>query len=264
MRDDLIKQSAPVDPFALARRDLKKALPRRFYKAVAVAVRDGQFVVTLDGRPALTPAKATMLVPRRDLAEALASEWRAQTELLEPATMPLTRLTNVAIDGVAAQAPALVAEIAKYGESDLLFYRADAPEALVAIQAGIWDPILAASEARLAARFALGRGIIFVEQSAEAKAAVLAAVDAVREADFGHFRLAALHVMTALTGSVLLALALGAGEVDLAQAWAAAHVDEDFQIRLWGEDEEAMARRQRRFEEIEAATRLWRFLADPS
>jgi chaperone required for assembly of F1-ATPase len=265
MHDDPIKQSAaePIDPFALARRDLRKALPRRFYKSAAAAAKDGQFVLLLDGRPALTPAKTVLSLPTRGLAEAVAVEWAAQVEFIDPATMPLTRLANVALDGVRREAAAVVAEIAKYGDSDLLCYRAEAPEALVRAQASAWDPILAANEARLDVRFRWGQGVVFVDQPAPAKAAVRAAVAAVQAETFGHFRLAALHVMTSLTGSALIALALGAGDIDLAEAWAAAHVDDDFQIGLWGEDDEATARQARRFAEMAAAVRLWR-LVDPS
>jgi chaperone required for assembly of F1-ATPase len=264
MPDDLPETTpdTPPDPFALARRDLQKSLPRRIYAAAGVAVQGVEFLVTLDGRPVRTPAKARLAVPTEALAQALAGEWAAQGEIVDPATMPLTRLVNVAIDAVPGEARAVAAEIAKYGASDLLCYRAEEPLALVEAQSKTWDPILAASEARLAARFRRGTGIIFVEQSAEAKAAVAATVAAVAAAHNGHFRLAALHVMTALTGSVLLALAVGAGETDAAEAWAAAHIDEDFQMRLWGEDEQAMARRAVRWQEMAAAALLWRLTGE--
>ncbi|MGO9004841.1 MAG: ATP12 family chaperone protein [Beijerinckiaceae bacterium] len=262
MRDDSAKhgQASPSDPVALARRNLAKSLPRRFYKSVGVEARGNQFIVTLDERPAKTPAKATLALPTRAPAEAVAAEWRAQVELIDPTTMPLTRLVNVALDGVAREPVAIVAAISKYGDSDLLCYRAVGPEKLVKAQADAWDPILAASEARLDARFLCGQGIVFVEQPARTKEAVRAAVRAVQAQAFGHFGLTALHVMTALTGSVLIALAVAAGEMSVTEAWAAAHVDEDFQIGLWGEDPEATARRARRFEEMAAAARLWRLL----
>jgi chaperone required for assembly of F1-ATPase len=260
MHDDPIKNkpASQAGPVALARRDLQKALPRRFYRSVAAAAKGGQFVVTLDEQAALTPAKRPLAVPTLPLAEALAAEWAAQAEFIDPSTMPLTRLVNAAVDGVAREASAIIADIAKYGESDLLFYRAEGPEKLVVAQARAWDSILAASEVRLAVRFVCGQGVVFVDQPAAAKAAVRWAVEAAAAGTDGHFRLAALHVMTTLTGSVLIALAIAAGETSLAQAWAAAHVDEDFQMSLWGEDQEAMAKRARRFEEMAAAARLWR------
>ncbi|MGP0058123.1 MAG: ATP12 family chaperone protein [Beijerinckiaceae bacterium] len=262
MHDDPTKlgQSSPNDPVALARRDLTKPLPRRFYKAVGVEARGDQFILALDGRPVRTPAKTNLALPTRALAEAVAAEWRVQVEFIDPSTMPLTRLVNVALDGVAREPNAIVAEIAKYGNSDLLCYRADGPEKLLKAQAEAWDPILAASEARLGARFVCGEGIVFVEQPARTKEAVHAALAAVQAQPFGHFGLAALHVMTALTGSVLIALAIAAGETSVETAWAAAHVDENFQMDLWGEDPEAMAKRARRFEEMAAAALLWRLV----
>jgi chaperone required for assembly of F1-ATPase len=257
------KPTGQADPIASARRDLQKALPRRFYRSVAAAAKSGQFVVTLDHRTALTPARQPIAVPTLRLAEALASEWAAQAEFIEPSTMPLTRLVNAAVDGVARESVAIIADIAKYGESDLLFYRAEGPEKLVAAQARAWDPILAASEARLAVRFVRGKGVVFVDQPTAAKAAVRRAVEAAGAGSHGHLRLAALHVMTTLTGSVLIALALAAGETSLAEAWAVAHVDEDYQMSLWGKDQEAVARQALRFEDIAAADRVWR-LADTS
>lgn len=245
------------DPVALARRPQQQSLPQRFYTEVGIEASGDLFAVTLDGRPVRTPAKAPLALPGLALAEAVAAEWAAQDAFIDPRRMPLTRLANVAIDGVAQEGAAVAAEIARYGASDLLFYRADAPEKLVRAQARAWDPVLAASEARLGARFVCGEGIVFVEQPAKATAAVNAAVEAVRAGRHGHFRLAALHVMTALTGSVLLALAVGAGEIGLAEAWAAAHVDEDYQMDLWGRDAEAMARRAQRFEEMATAVQVW-------
>lgn len=260
MHDDTPENtaSAPPDPFALARRDLQKSLPRRIYKTVSVTAQDREFLVTLDGRPARTPAKARLAAPTEALAQVLAAEWAAQGEVVDPATMPLTRLVNVAIDAVPRGTAAVAAEIAKYGASDLLCYRTEEPQALAHAQSKAWDPILIASEARLAAHFRCGTGIMFIEQSAQAKEAVQTAVAAVAAGQNSHFRLAALHVMTTLTGSVLLALAVGAGETGPAEAWAAAHVDEDFQMQLWGKDSQAMARRAARWHEMAAAELLWR------
>jgi len=266
MHDDPMRESAEsaTDPFALARRDLQKSLPRRFYKSVGIEAKDGEFALILDGRPVKTPAKAPLALPTRSLAEAVAAEWSAQVEIIDPTRMPLTRLVNVALDGVAAELAGVAAEIAKYGESDLLCYRAEGPEKLVRAQAEAWDPILAASESRLNARFICSAGIVFVEQPLATRDAVRRAVEAVGAGPSGHFRLAALHVTTALSGSVLLALALAAGEMKLAEVWSAAHVDEDFQMRLWGQDQEAMARRASRFEEMAAAELLWRLTGAPA
>jgi chaperone required for assembly of F1-ATPase len=165
--------------------------------------------------------------------------------------MPLTRIANSAIDGVGPRRAEVEAEIVQYAASDLLCYRAEAPEALVRRQAELWDPILAWSRDRLGAELRIASGIMPVAQPEAARAALARAL-----APFDSFGIAALHVITTLTGSALLALAHGHGHLDADAAWAAAHVDEDFQIGRWGEDAEAKARRVRRLGEMQAASRL--------
>jgi chaperone required for assembly of F1-ATPase len=224
---------------------------KRFYEAVSVDDAAPPFRVLLDGRPVRTPAKGELAVPTRALAEALAAEWEAQGEHIDPAGMPLTRLVNSAIDGVAGREAEVRADIAKYAGSDLLCYRAEAPAELMRRQAEAWDDVLAWAHAALRARFVLGQGIVPVAQPQTAIAAVegaLAGLDA--------FALAAHHVIVTLTGSALLALAHGRGRLTAEEAWAAAHVDEDWQIGQWGEDAEAKARRERRWAEMQAASRL--------
>ncbi len=253
---------APIDPTALARQDLKKPLPRRFYSKVSVGASDGGFAVLLDGREAKTPAKAPLVLPTRAAAEAVAAEWDAQKDHVNLANMPLTRIVNAAIDGVAGHMEALVDEITKYADTDLVCYRADAPASLEQAQAEAWDPILTFAASQLGAHFICAEGIGYVAQPAAAKAAVRAKVDAVsHRGAAAPFALASLSVMTSITGSVLIALTLADGVISLDEAWRAAHVDEDFQIRHWGEDHEAMARRARAFAEMEAAERLWRLVA---
>jgi chaperone required for assembly of F1-ATPase len=210
-------------------------------------------VLTLDGRPARTPARNPIAVPTRALGEALAAEWQAQADVIDPAAMPLTRLVNSAIDGVAGSMAEVAADIAKYAGSDLIVYRAGEPERLVVEQAEAWDPILAWAYAELGAQFILSEGVTFVAQPETAVAALQARIAEERSP----FRLAALHVMTTLTGSALLALAHAAGRLTAAEAWAAAHVDERFQERVWGEDEEAMQRRARREAEFLAASLVY-------
>jgi chaperone required for assembly of F1-ATPase len=265
MRDDPMKSASPGasnDPIALARRNQKKPLSKRFYRKVTVSARDGGFAVMLDGRAAKTPAKADLVLPTLAAAEAVAAEWEAQREHIDLASMPLARIVNAAIDGVAHEIEAVAAEIVKYGETDLVCYRAAEPASLVKAQSEAWDPILAFAAARLGARFICAEGVAFVAQPAAAKAAVRAKIDAViRSGAAAPLALACLSVMTALTGSALIALALADGAITLEQAWAAAHVDEDFQARLWGQDPEAMARGVRSFAEIAAAERLWRLIA---
>ena len=231
--------------------------PKRFYRAVTVDGAAPAFRVRLDGRPMRTPAKRELAVPSRALAEALAAEWEAQGERIDPATMPLTRLVNSAIDGAAGREAEVRDDIAKYAASDLLCYRAEGPTDLVRRQAGAWDPVLAWARETLGAGLVLGQGVVPVAQPRAAIAAVERAL-----AGLDPFSLTALHVVTTLTGSALLALAHAHGRLTAEEAWAAAHVDEDWQTSQWGEDAEAKARRDRRWAEMQAASRLQALLAD--
>ena len=248
---------AAIDPVAMARRDLKKALPRRFYAEARIdPAATGGFAVLLDGRPVRTPAKALLAVPNEALAEALAAEWRAQGEIIEPDTMPMTRLVNSALDGVAGARAATLDEVAKFAETDLVCYRAAEPAALVTAQAVAWNPVLAFARDDLGAHFLLAEGVIYVAQPKTALAAVRAALEMETAGSSGSLRLAALSVMTSLSGSLLLALAVARGAMDVAAAWSAAHVDEDHQISLWGQDGEAAARRERRWCDMTAAANV--------
>ncbi len=247
-----------ADPIALARRDLNKALPRRFYNEATVQQRDGTFILLLDGRAAKSPGGNRLALPCLAAARALADEWLAQTEFIDPAAMPLTRIVNSAIDGVAHRRGATVAEIARYAGADLVCYRAAEPEALALAQATAWDPILVFARRKLGAHFICPENVVFADQPEAARAAVKQAI--ARIADGGSsapFALAALHVMTTLTGSVLLALAVAHSALTPTEAWIAAHVDEDFEMQAWGEDAEALRRRARQWREMEAAARLF-------
>jgi chaperone required for assembly of F1-ATPase len=247
------------DPLKLARKDSRPALPKRFYKDVAIAAEPSGFAVTLDGRKVKTPAKAELILPVQAAAEATAEEWRAQGDEIDPRTMPLTRLVNSALDGVARDVPSVIEDIVRYAGSDLVCYRAAEPEGLVAAQSEAWDPVLAFARDELGARFICVEGVTFVEQPLRAIAAVRDAV--VQSTGERPLALAALHVMTTLTGSVLLALAVARRELSPEAAWDAAHVDENFQMAAWGADAEALERRARRFKEMEAATRLLHFVS---
>jgi chaperone required for assembly of F1-ATPase len=247
-----------ADPTASARRDLNKARPRRFYKEVTVQHRDGTFILLLDGRAAKSPEGNHFTLPCLAAARALADEWLAQNETIDPAAMPLTRIVNSAIDGVAHRRNATVDEIVKYAFADLVCYRAAGPRTLIEAQAAAWDSILAFARENLGAHFICTEGAVFVEQPEPARTAVKKTV--LRIANSGPaapFALAAMHVMTTLTGSVLLGLAVAYGELTPAKAWTAAHVDEDFEMRAWGEDAEALRRRARQWREMEAAARLF-------
>jgi chaperone required for assembly of F1-ATPase len=244
--------SEPVDPTKAARGP-RAALPKRFYKDATVAPGEGAFVLTLDGRPARTPARRPLALPTGELGEAVAAEWQAQGESIDPASMPLTRLANSAIDGVADQRAAVIDDLVKYAGSDLVCYRAGEPDRLVAEQAAAWDPILAAIHEELGARFLLSQGVTFVEQPPAATEAVRAWI----ERDPSTFRLAGLHVMTTLTGSVLIAIACALRRLEPRAAWQAAHADELYQESVWGQDAQAMARREARLVEFLAAARTY-------
>ncbi|WP_237479036.1 ATP12 family chaperone protein [Lichenibacterium dinghuense] len=233
--------------------------PKRFYAEAAAEERDGAFALVLDGRAAKTPAKRPLALPSRAAAEAVAAEWNAQVEVIDPARMPLTRLCNTAIDGVAEQMAAVADEVRTYLTSDLLAYRAADPAPLVLAQARAWDPVLDWAREAHGARFVLAEGITFVAQPPATLAAMGSAVDGVVGSGAGApFRLAALDVMTTLTGSALLALAVMQARLTPEDAWAAAHVDELFQESQWGADAEALERRERRWADMRAAAMLGR------
>jgi chaperone required for assembly of F1-ATPase len=251
MRDifESIASDQPLDPTESARRNMR-ALRRRFYAAASVVEDASGFEIALDGRPIRTPARHSLAFPDRPLAEAAAAEWDAQGEFIEPGRMPLTRLANTIIDGVAAAPDAVAAEVEKYLGSDLLFYRAAGPERLVARQKQHWDPVLEWARTALGARFLTGTGVMPLLQPEQALAAAGAAIP--REP----WRLGAVHAVTTLTGSALLALALAAGAISCEAAWAAAHVDEDWNMEIWGEDAPALERRAFRFAEMQAAAKV--------
>jgi chaperone required for assembly of F1-ATPase len=236
-------------PLDAARRMSSPARQRRFYREATISRDDAGYALRLDGKAARTPGKKPLAVTHAGLAEAIRDEWQGQGEYLDAATMPATRLANTAIDGVAPNMQAVRDEVAAYGGTDLICYRAAEPESLVAREREMWDPILKAAERRLRCRFVLAEGVMHVAQPEPALAAVRTAVAAYDEP----FRLTALHVATALTGSALIALLLGDGVIDEGTAWAAAHVDEDFQISRWGEDFDAQTRREKRRLEFRTA-----------
>lgn len=240
------------DPHKAVRSQGRPALPRRFYAAAGLAESPHGFRLTLDGRPANTPARNPLALPTRGLGEAVAAEWAAQVGVIDPATMPLTRLANTAIDGVAHRREAVVEDLSAYAGTDLLAYRAGDPDRLVADQAKAWDPVLDWAHATFGARLILSEGVMHVTQP---DASVAALRDAIAAVD-GPFRLAALHTLTTLTGSLLLALAVLHGRLTPQEAWAAAHVDEAYQASVWGSDAEAEARHALRKAEFAAAATL--------
>lgn len=248
-----MSDAPPQDPMRAAQAAMRPAAIKRFYANASVGEAEGGFALLLDGRRARTPAKKPLILPTRALAELVAAEWAGQGETIDPAGMPLTRLANSALDGVAAALGATRAEIARYAGSDLLCYRAEAPESLVAAEAAAFDPVLDWAGQALGAKLLVAEGVVHVRQPEPALAGVRAALDALQSP----FALAALHVMTSLTGSALLALAVARRRLSAEDAWRIAHVGEDFQIAQWGEDDEARARRAARWRDFEAAARVF-------
>jgi chaperone required for assembly of F1-ATPase len=228
---------------------MAKPLARRFYKQASIG-DTAPFQILLDGRTVKTPKKRQLAVPTKALAEAIAEEWQAQKDVVDPRSMPLTRFANTAIDAVSDEENAVAADIVAYAGSDLLCYRAEAPEKLIALQSHAWDPIVAWAATSLGASFKIVPGVTHVAQPQAALSAVATALT-----PHDAFRLTGLHVLTTLTGSALLALAIARQELTPDAAWSAAHIDEDYQISLWGEDAEAAARRRGRRTEFNAACR---------
>ena len=238
---------SPLDPEEAVRRTTRGPRRKRFYAKAGVVEEAGGFAITLDDKPVRTPSGRSLAIPTREIADATAAEWEAQQEIIDPLTMPLTRFANSVVEGVAGRVEAVAEDIAKYFRSDLLFYRAGHPEGLVAREAKHWDPVLFWAAEALGAHFILAEGIVHVRQPDSAVAAARAALPD------DPWSIAALHVITTLTGSALLALALMRGVLDEDQVWLAAHVDEDWNIEQWGVDEEVAARRAVRLVDFTAA-----------
>ncbi|HEY0413025.1 MAG TPA: ATP12 family protein [Allosphingosinicella sp.] len=220
---------------------------KRFYKDATASPQDGGVAVLLDGRPVKTPARHALRVPNARLAEAIAAEWKAQGETIEPHTMPLTGLANAAIDRVAPDPEAFARGLVRYGEADLLCYRADAPRPLVERQAALWDPLLDWARRRFDAEFETVCGIMHRPQP-EATVERLAAAVMAR----GAFELAGLAPLVTVSGSLLIALALAEGAVGLEQAWSAATLDEAWQAEQWGDDPLAAAAHDERRRDFDA------------
>lgn len=206
---------------------------KRFWAAAGVAERPEGWAVLLDGRPVKTPAKLPLVLPTEALARAVAEEWDAQQGEVRPALMPLTRTANSAIDKVASMAAAVVEEIARYGGTDLLCYRATGPATLIARQAEAWDPWLDWVAGQGAA-LRVTTGIVHVAQPEVSLGRLSARVSA-----RSHFELAALYDLVAITGSLVLGLAVAEGRLEAGDAFDLARLDEDWQAEHWGVDDEA-------------------------
>ncbi len=226
---------------------------KRFWKDVTV---DAERVVRLDDRPVRTPGRVPLALPTPALAEAVAEEWRNVAETVDPRAMPLTGLANAAIDRIAADPAPFAEGLARYAETDLLCYRADSPPELVERQDAVWNPLLDWARDRYDVHFTLVTGIMHQPQpeaTVERLAQAVAALDP--------FRLAALSPVVTITGSLVLGLALLEGAADSDAVWQAAHVDEDFQAEIWGEDYLAIEAREAKRREYDAAVRFLGALA---
>lgn len=237
------------DPVRRAQSAFQRDMPKRFYKEVTVGEAPDGFLILLDGRELKTPSRGLFHLPARELADAVADEWDAQKTHIDPGAMPLTRILNTALDGVVHVKDEVRQEILAYGGTDLLCYRADSPEGLVAAQNEKWNPFLDWIEQTHGARFQLAEGVMHVEQSDETKS-ILAGLVAARDSAIV---LAALHVATSLTGSLIMPLAILEEAAEPDEVWAATHVDEDWNISQWGEDAEATRRRHVRKHEFDMA-----------
>jgi len=226
---------------------------KRFWKDVTVDAERG---IRLDDRPVRTPGRVPLLLPTDMLAEAVADEWRAVADDIDPRAMPLTGLANAAIDRIAPDSAAFAAGLAAYGESDLLCYRADSPPDLVARQAVLWDPPLDWARDRYDVHFEIATGVIHRPQP-EATTERLGAATAARPA----FELAPLSPIVTITGSLVLALALAERAMEADAVWAAANLDEDWQAEQWGEDDLAIKARETRRRDFEAAARFLSLVA---
>jgi chaperone required for assembly of F1-ATPase len=224
---------------------------KRFYKEAKVIAADDEFGVQLDGKPLLTPGKRALRVPSRALAEAIAAEWQGQGVTVKPLELPLTRLVSTALDRVERRNADVIGEIAKYATTDLLCYRADEPRELIERQAQIWQPLLDWTEARFAAPPTVTQGVLPVAQDPAMLAAIERAIAA-----HDSLQLVALHLATTACGSVVLGLALLAERLSPEETFAAAALDESFQIERWGEDAEQTQRRAALKEDIALAARF--------
>ena len=224
---------------------------KRFWKSAEAAAVEGGFGVQLDGRPLRTPAKAALVLPTRALAGAVAAEWDAQTGEVDPASMGLTRYANSAIDRVTPHFDQIVEQVAAYGGSDLLCYRSATPATLVAREAAAWDPVLAWLESRYGVKLVLVEGLMHAEQPAAMLAKLREAV-----ADHDAFTLAALHELTAISGSLGIGLAVAEGQLEAGAGFRASRVGEDWQAEQWGEDDLATAAAKAKLQDFLEAARF--------
>lgn len=234
---------------------MSDALKKRFWESASVVPMDGGFSVNLDDRTLKTPAKAPFLVPTETLAQAVADEWDALEEKIDPTRLPFTKLCNASIDNMAAKAGAVVDALAEYGETDLLCYRADSPKGLVEMQSRAWDPLLDWVRDRHGLFFVQTTGILPVAQP---EITISSFRDWLNEMD--KFQLMSCHDLVMLSGSIVIARAVVEGHVSAENGWNTSIIDDLWQEEKWGQDDEATALRDLKAKDFQTAARMMRFL----
>ncbi|WP_412057872.1 ATP12 family chaperone protein [Bartonella sp. DGB2] len=247
-------ESPPQDKASIDEMPVQKVqkLAKRFYKEVWVIEKETGFLPLLDGHIIKTPARKALTLPNEALAQTVAQEFVMQGEYINPVTMPITRLVNTVIDRLDSDPQPIFEDILDILSTDMLFYRAQAPQELLARQRTSWDPILDWAKSRYGAVFFTGKGIMHIEQPPNAIQAMRVLLESVKSP----YALAALHMMTTLMGSALLTLATYDGAIAGDEAWALAHLDEDWTIEHWGADEEALRVRIHNKKEFYAALQV--------
>jgi chaperone required for assembly of F1-ATPase len=225
---------------------------KRFWTEVSLRQEGEGFAVLLDDRPVRTPLKAPLILPTEALAREVAAEWQAQSGTVRPATMPYTRTANSATDSVSRAFDAVAAMLSAYGGTDLLCYRATGPADLIARQAAGWDPLLDWAATALLAPLHSTAGVMHVDQPEDSLAVLDAAVRSLTP-----FQLAAFHDLVALSGSLVLALAVSRGRLTAEAAWQLSRIDETWQAEVWGADEEAAETAARKQGEFLQAARFF-------
>ncbi len=244
------------DGYGRAQAAEKKVLPKRFYKKVELVKVKNGFAIALDAKHIKTPSKKPVIIPNENLAQILLNEWQAQGEFIDAISMPFTRVINSALEGEEGIENALILEIVNYGANDLLLYRAQDPQELVLNQEKYWDSLLLKFSKKFGIKFISTIGIIHVEQpkaSLEKLKSLLDGLD--------RFTLTSLTLITSLTGSGLIAIALLHNLISADEAWKTAHVDEDFNDKIWGQDEEAIKRRNKRKVDFDVAIKIIEILS---
>lgn len=228
------------------------SLKKRFWKEAKVVEVENGFGIQLDGRSLRTPSKAIFAVAHEEIARMTADEWMAQGDEVDPATMPATRMANSVIDKVSVNFDAIVEMLTEYAGSDLLCYRATTPQALIAEQARVWDPLLEWSATAFNAPFVTTSGVMYVTQPAQSVEMYRAILNAMNM-----YQLAGVHDLISISGSIVITMALITNHLDLNQAWQAVIVDDLWQERQWGADEEAQANLSVKFDDFKFAYKFW-------